>query len=98
MSTPKKLERLGTKIPPGIFRGTNFMTSDVISYFRIQPYAGRTAYVELSEGMNVLLNGSIYGVTARQADGSKFDPDPSKCFHDKQKAIDYIYNGLKEEE
>lgn len=64
--------------PRGIFRGVNFMTPRILAFYRVT-VAGRTAYVELSEGEG-LDREPIFGVTFRAADGSRLEPDPSGVF------------------
>lgn len=64
--------------PAGIFRGRNFMTPEVVGYYRTV-YQGRTAYVELSRGRGMARE-PLYGVTVRDADGARFEPDPSTCY------------------
>lgn len=65
--------------PLGVFRGHNLMTPEFVGYY-LTTHNGRTAYVELSRGRG-LAGGDLYGVTVRKADGGRFDPDPSTCYH-----------------
>ena len=63
--------------------GTNFMTPDPISYRDSKHF-----YIEVAEGE--FLRSMIYGVTVRNHDGK--DPyNLSKCFHNKQEALDYAH-------
>lgn len=75
----KSLAREVTTVPRGVFQGRNFMTPDVLSYY-VTGHQGRTAYVEVSEGRG-MDGGRIFGVTVRQMDGARFDPDPSSLEH-----------------
>lgn len=85
--------------PQGVFRGSNFMTPDVIGYFRVSPYRRYSAvYVEFAKGRG-FHGESIYGVSVRRANGEMIrDPDPSKLFHSMRAATEYIQNGLKDED
>ena len=69
--------------PAGVFRGQNFMTPDVVAYYKL----GK-GYAELSKGE--FLGNDIYGVTVGpdMPDGSK-DPR-SKCCHSLAEAKAYI--------
>ena len=74
-----------------IFKGTNFMTPEVIRYGRGSkdgPTAS-VAYYELSTGRG-LTNEPIWGVTVRDAHGKRFDPDPSKMFFSLAEAEAFI--------
>ena len=74
--------------PAGVFRGRNFMTPNVLRYYR-KTFAGRTAYVELSEGEGMRRE-PIFGVTVRDAIGERFAPDPSALFGSLREAERYI--------
>lgn len=76
--------------PAGIFRGHNFMTPDVLAFYRLV-VAGRSLYVELSSGRG-MDNETIYGVTVRDANGARLEPDPSACCHSKAQAMELIAN------
>ena len=67
-------------VQPGIFRGVNFMTPEVLGCYKL-----REGYAELSAGTG-LRNEPIFGVTVRP------DPHPqrSKMCCSKQEALDYI--------
>lgn len=75
--------------PSGVFRGSNFMTPWVLGYYQTA-YRGRTAYVELSEGVG-MHGESIFGVTVRQANGERFEaPDPGGLFDSRRAAEAYV--------
>ena len=85
--------RIVRGIPKGIFKGANFMTPNLVSYW-YGTYQGRTAYVELSQG-KCMSEQDIWGVTIKNSNGALFsNPDPSRCFQSKQEAIEYINAGL----
>lgn len=66
--------------PPGLFAGKNFMTPDVINYYKLI-----VGYAELSEGTG-LNHQPIFGVTVK--------PDVantrSRMFQSKHEALGYI--------
>lgn len=49
--------------PRGLFRGKNFMTPNVLGYYKL-----REGYAELSEGRG-MSNQPIFGVTVKPDDG-----------------------------
>ena len=69
--------------PPGLFSGKNFMTPDVLGYYRL-----RKGYAELSEGTG-LSRQPIYGVTVQVRDGVP-ESAASQLFQSKQAALDHI--------
>jgi hypothetical protein len=72
--------------PDGLFRGRNFMTPDVIAYYKL--YKG---YAELSDGTGFNRQ-PIYGVTV-QGYGETLDGIPdtaSRMFRSKAEALSYI--------
>ena len=79
-----------TSAPSGVFTGRNFMTPDVIAYYRIT-IRGRTAYVELSSGEGMSRE-VIYGVTVRATGGDRLTPDPSTLCHSRGEATTFIRN------
>jgi hypothetical protein len=68
--------------PRGLFKGTNFMTPNVLAYYKIA--GGR--YAELSEGRG-MLNQPIFGVTV-EPDTEK--PRKSQLFQSRGAAEAYI--------
>lgn len=66
--------------PKGVFTGRNFMTRDIVGYYRL-----RDGYAELSRGEG-LFHQPIFGVTVK--------PDPdytrSQLFQSEDAAMDYI--------
>lgn len=60
---------ISVHVPRGLFQGTNFMTPNVIGYFKLRKGLG---YAELSHGTGIN-NQPIYGVTIRPraANGSE---------------------------
>ena len=76
--------------PVGVFKGRNFMTPAVDSYYDGY-YAGHKVYIELSHGSG-MSHETIYGVTVRKTDGTEFkgDEDPSKCVFSLREAREYI--------
>lgn len=80
--------------PQGVFQGRNFMTPDVLAYYS-GTVRGVVVYVELSGGRGIE-NEPIFGVTVRRANGARPEPDPSKLFHSRRRAQEYILNGCKE--
>lgn len=73
-----------TNQPSRVFIGRNFMTPNIIGYFRL-----RVGFAELSTGTG-MANQPIWGVTIRKSNGSRLSPDPSDCFQSKQDALDLI--------
>jgi hypothetical protein len=66
--------------PNGLFRGRNFMTPDVIAYYKL-----RKGHAELSEGTGIT-HKPIYGVTVEpDAENTR-----SRMFHSKAEALNYI--------
>lgn len=77
--------------PRGIFRGTNFMTPDVIAYFKLRHGLG---WAELTSGTGIE-HEPIFGVTVRDYMGE--DPgrntpggNLSKMFFSEREAREYI--------
>jgi len=83
--------------PSGVFKGKNFMTPDVLGYWRVPG-----GYAELSKGAGFERGTTIYGVTCARPDGDdpgldayRYEGVPkdqklSQCFHSKKEAIAYI--------
>jgi hypothetical protein len=71
------------------------MTPNVLDYYRLN-YAGRTAYVELSEGRG-LSNQPIFGVTVRYGNDQRFDPDPTDMHESRLIAVRYIMSLEREQ-
>lgn len=67
-----------------IFKGKNFMTPDIITYGKKGKF-----YYELSEGRG-FNHEPIFGVTIRDENGERFDPDRSKLCHSLTEAKNYI--------
>lgn len=66
--------------PSGVFQGKNFMTPNVLGYFKLRPGYG---YAELSEGRG--MDGErIFGVTVRP------DRTMGRLFHSRADAQEYI--------
>lgn len=84
----EQAKRLSSK--PREFRGldANFMTPNVLSYWRV----GKLA-VELSKGYGFDHN-AIYGVTVKGSGDEKHDRDLSKMFHNVGLAMHYIDSEL----
>jgi hypothetical protein len=76
-----------------LFKGSNFMTPDILRYGRSDEHgkgaAGRVRFYELSTGRG-FKGEPIFGVTVRDSDGNRFDPDLSKMFFSRRAAEDYI--------
>jgi hypothetical protein len=73
--------------PRGLFRGRNFMTPDIVGYYKL-----RDGYAELSVGEGFTRE-TIYGVTVRpetEGDGIYAANRRSKMFHSKRAALAYI--------
>jgi len=70
--------------PRGVFRGKNFMTPDVLSYYKL-----RVGYAELSEGTGINRQ-PIFGVTVRPDTWEDGKQARSKMFQSKTAAMDYI--------
>jgi hypothetical protein len=72
--------------PRGVFRGCNFVTPDIVSYHRI-----RGGYAELASGSGILdPSATLWGVTVRNPSGNRLYPDPSRMFHSREEAEQYI--------
>ena len=69
--------------PQGLFGGKNFMTPDVINYYKL-----RKGYAELSEGTGLNYQ-PIFGVTVQMHGGGMNNP-ASQLFHPKREAMAYI--------
>jgi len=68
--------------PKGIFQGNNFMTPNILAYYRT-----RRGYAELSEGTGFSRE-PIFGVTVHDYKGN--DTGQSKMVFSKDEAIKYI--------
>lgn len=51
-------------VPHGVFKGHNFVTPDVVGYFKV-----RMGYAELSKGTAPLSGSKVWGVTVRNGRG-----------------------------
>lgn len=80
---------------PRTFRGVNFITQDVVGYFRGH-LKGRTVHVELSKENPPYWSqtvgkdpngGPLWGVTVKRPDGERLDPDPSFCAESREEAL-----------
>jgi len=71
--------------PQGVFRGVNFMTPEIIGYYKLRRGFG---YVEFSEGTG-FLHEPIFGVAIRPLDRNGKDRG-SKMFFSKREALNYI--------
>lgn len=72
-------------IPPkGVFRGSNFMTPDVLGYYKL-----RLGYAELSHGRG-MSNQPIFGVTVRPDIAFGSQGVRSKMFQSREEALTYI--------
>ena len=70
--------------PVGCFKGNNFMTPDLIGFYRV-----RGGYAELSYGTG-LDSPWLYGVTVKTPGGASLDPDQSRCFDSREDAEAFI--------
>ena len=68
-----------TNPPYGLFKGKNFMTPNVIEFFKL-----RHGYAELSEGRGIE-HEPIFGVTVKPDNEKR-----SKLFHSRAAALYYI--------
>lgn len=71
--------------PVGVFRGVNFMTPEILAFYKLRTGLG---YAELSEGTG-FRHEPIFGVSIRPHDRNGNDRG-SKMFHSKAEALRYI--------
>lgn len=71
-------------VPPGTFRGSNFMTPTVTDFFKLG-----VGYAELSNGTGIDRE-PIFGVTVRPDHLKEGDEKRSKLFWSEAKALAYI--------
>jgi hypothetical protein len=78
-----QMRKLLSKRPPG-FDGQNFMTRDVLGYYKL-----RVGYAELSEGRG-MSNQPIFGVTVRPDQWEEGKQARSRLFQSRSAALNYI--------